>query len=81
SHRKEESRHALVLRGDVPLALKLASENWAQQREPADARTLLEAALAARDRKAAQSVLQWLSDSGFSSVTLQDLAARVKALP
>jgi len=81
SHRKEESRHALVLRGDLPLALKLASENWAQQKEPADARVLLEAALAARDRGAAQPVLQWLTDSGFASVTLQDLASRVRALP
>ena len=80
SHRKEEARHALVLRGDVALALKLARENWAEQREPADARVLLETALAARDRAAAQPVLQWLADSGFESVPLRLLADRVKAL-
>lgn len=81
SHRKEEARHALALRGDVPLALKLARENWAEQHEAADARVLLEAALAARDRAAAQPVLRWLADSGFASVPLQQLAERVKALP
>ena len=81
SHRKEEARHALALRGDVPLALRLAVENWAEQREAADARVLLEAALAARDKAAAASVLQWLADSGFESVVLQDGAARLRALP
>ncbi len=81
SHRKEEARHALVLRGDVPLALRLARENWAEQREAADARVLLEAALAARDRSAAAPVLQWLADSGFEGVLLHQLAARVRALP
>lgn len=81
SHRKEEARHALVLRGDVPLALKLARENFAEQREAADARVLLEAALAARDRAAAQPVLQWLQASGFDSVVLRRLADRVGALP
>jgi hypothetical protein len=81
SHRKEEARHALVLRGDLPLALKLARENFAEQREAADARVLLEAALAARDRSAAQPALQWLSDSRFDSVLLRGLADRVGALP
>ena len=81
SHRKEESRHALALRGDVPLALRLARENWAEQKEPADARTLLEAALAARDKAAAAPVLQWLADSGLESVQLRSLADRVRALP
>jgi hypothetical protein len=81
SHRKEEARHALVLRGDVPLALKLARENFAEQREAADARVLLEAALAARDRSAAQPALQWLASSKFDSVVLRGLADRVGALP
>jgi predicted Zn-dependent protease len=81
SHRKEEARHALALRGDVALALRLARENWAEQREPADARVLLEAAVAARDRAAALPVLQWLADSGFDSVPLRLLADRVKSLP
>ncbi len=81
SHRKEEARHALALRGDSALALKLARENWAEQREAADARVLLEAALAARDKPAAAPVLQWLASSGFESVQLQALAKQVQALP
>ncbi len=81
SHRKEEARHALVLLGDKPLALRLARENWAEQKEPADARTLLEAALAAGDKAAAAPVLQWLAASSIESVALQGLAARVRVLP
>lgn len=80
SHRKEESRFALALQGDAPRALALARENWAEQREAADARILLEAVLAARDAAAAAPVLQWLADSGFESVVLQSLAARVREL-
>ena len=80
SHRKEESRFALALQGDVSRALVLARENWAEQREAADARILLEAALAARDAAAAAPVLQWLADSGFESVVLQSLATRVREL-
>lgn len=80
SHRKEESRYRLALLADTATALKLAEENWAEQREPADARTLLEAALAARNTAAAQPVLQWMADSGIESVALLDLATRLKAL-
>ena len=81
SHRKEEARHALALLGDVPRALQLARENWAEQREPADARVLLEAALAARDKAAAAPVLKWLADSGLESVVLRQAADRLLALP
>jgi len=80
SHRKEESRFALAVQGDVALALALARENWAEQREAADARILLEAAMAARDAAAAAPVLQWLADSGFESVVLRSLAASVREL-
>ena len=46
-------------------ALQLARENWATQREPADARILLEAALAAGDPAAARPVLDWLERTGL----------------
>jgi hypothetical protein len=52
-HQKEESRFALALLGDSGRALKLAVENYKVQREPADARILLEAALAAKQPSAA----------------------------
>jgi len=47
-HRREEARFELVLRHDPAAALALATANWTVQREPADARILREAALAAR---------------------------------
>jgi hypothetical protein len=81
SHRKEEARALLALRGDATRSLVLARENWAEQREAADARVLLEAALAARDKLAAAPVLAWLADNRFQSQVLQALAARLKALP
>jgi hypothetical protein len=82
THEKEESRFALALRGDAERALKLAQANLEQQqREPADMRVLLEAALAARSRAAAAPVLQWLDASKVESVVLRALAERVRALP
>jgi Tfp pilus assembly protein PilF len=80
THEKEESRFALALRADAARALKLAVSNHELQREPADARVLLEAALAARSRDAAAPVLQWLDANKVESVALRDLAERVKAL-
>ncbi len=79
SHRKEESRFLLAVQGQPAPALPLAQQNWAVQREPADARILLEAALAQRDAAAAQPVLDWMAASGIESTALQALAARLKA--
>jgi len=81
SHRKEESRFALALQGQADRALTLAHANYEQQREVADARILLEAALAAHQRSAAQPVLQWMRDTGIESPALRSLAARVRELP
>lgn len=78
THQKEESRFALGVQGDAARALKLAQENYAVQREPADARALLEAALAANDAGAAEPVLQWMARSHIESVALQSLADRLK---
>jgi hypothetical protein len=61
SHRKEEARFALALQGDAARALPLARRNFAVQREPADARVLLEAALAAREPAAAEPALDWMA--------------------
>jgi hypothetical protein len=80
THEKEESRYRLALRGDAPGALALARANYAKQREPADARVLLEAALAARSREAALPVLQWLDANRTEGATLHALAERAKAL-
>ena len=80
-HQKEEARFALAIQGQAARALTLARENYLVQREPADARILMEAALAARHRAAAEPALKWMSDTGIESVALQALATQLKALP
>lgn len=85
-HQKEESRFVLGVlaadRGKAPdslqRALRLARANYAVQREPADARILLEAAVAARQPDAAAPVLQWMAASGIESQALQSLARQLK---
>jgi Tfp pilus assembly protein PilF len=80
-HLQEEARFRLHLKNDPAGALKLATENWKSQREPRDAGILLEAALAARDRAAAQPALDWLAQSGYEDPALQKVADALKALP
>ena len=80
-HEKEESRFALAILGEKRRALALARENFAVQREPADARVLLEAAVAARDAAAAAPVLQWMAASGIESAVLRRLAAQLQGRP
>ncbi|MEO5702810.1 MAG: hypothetical protein ABIQ54_02795 [Gammaproteobacteria bacterium] len=80
-HRREEARFTLHILHEPREALKLAQENWAVQREPEDARVLLEAALAAEDIKAAQPVLKFLTESGLEDVHLDGLVKQVKAQP
>jgi len=73
THRAEEARYRLRLRGDAKEALRLAAENYRVQREPRDARILLEAALAAGDAAAAQGARDWLASSGFEDARLRRL--------
>lgn len=73
-HQQEEARFVLAVDGDANKALGLALENWTVQREPRDARIVLEAALAARKPAAAQPVLIWLAESGIEDRTLRALA-------
>jgi Tfp pilus assembly protein PilF len=80
-HDKEEARFALAVLGQPARALQLASDNFAVQREPADARILLEAALAARNRPAARPALEWLDHSGNDSAQLNRLARQIRSLP
>ncbi len=80
-HEKEEARFVLALQGDAARALTLARSNFAVQREPADARVLLEAALAARDKAAAEPALRWLTESRIEAPRLQGLADALRRLP
>jgi tetratricopeptide (TPR) repeat protein len=69
-HRREEARFALELADDPKAALRLAVENWRDQREPADARILLSAAAAAEAPAAAAPVLAWLERTGLTDPRL-----------
>ena len=77
THEKEEARFVLAIQGDAKRALALAQSNYAVQREAADARILLEAALAANEPEAALPVRRWLESHRVEAVHLQALATRL----
>jgi predicted Zn-dependent protease len=79
-HQQEEARFNLYLLGNKEKALALAQENWKLQREPRDARILLEAALAMKNPAAAQDALDWLERSGHEDPGLRATAQRLRAL-
>lgn len=74
THRAEEARFELRLRKDAATALRLAQDNYAVQREPRDARVLLEAATAAKAPDGARAVLAWLQRSGFEDPRMRQMA-------
>ncbi len=73
THRAEEARFELQLLGNSAASLTVASVNYQVQREPRDARVLLEAAIAAGSIAAAQPVRDWLRTSGFEDAHLRQL--------
>jgi hypothetical protein len=72
-HLREEARFELEVRGDPVSALRLARENWKNQKEPADARLVLQGAEAANDRAAAADVLRFLAVTGLNDVRMKPL--------
>lgn len=75
-HQREQARFELQLRFNARAALDLALANWQVQKEPADLRILLEAALAAHNPAAAHPALAWrrrhgLEDSKIASLERQ----------
>jgi tetratricopeptide (TPR) repeat protein len=77
-HVREEARFTLALLHNAERALPLAQANWNVQREPADARILLESALAAENRSAAQPVLDWLNRNHVEDFRLHQLAKQIQ---
>ena len=77
-HVREEARFTLVLLRNPQEALPLAQMNWKVQREPADARILLESALAAGNHAAAKPALDWLRTNHVEDWHLQRLAKLVQ---
>ncbi len=81
THLAEEARYELQLAGNAAAALAVAAANYKVQREPRDARPLLEAAINAKDSAAAQPVRDWLRSSGFEDPYLRQLGAASAQLP
>ncbi|MGW8394547.1 tetratricopeptide repeat protein [Pseudoduganella sp. HUAS MS19] len=77
-HQREQARFELHLRHNARAALALALANWQVQKEPADLRILLEAALAARDPAAVHPALAWRRQHGFEDSKIAALARRLE---
>jgi Tfp pilus assembly protein PilF len=72
-HLREEARFTLHLLNAPQAALTLTQENWQVQKEPADVRILVEAAIAAGDAAAVRTVTGWLRNSRLEDVQLSRL--------
>lgn len=74
---RDEARLYLNLPGHERRALDLARASFRAQRKPSEARLLMEAALHARDPKAAEPALRWLARTEFESPELRLLASQL----
>lgn len=70
-HRREEARFTLRLLKQANRALVLALQNWQVQKEPADARILLEAARAAKRPDAALAAKAFMTKWAWRDVRLE----------
>ena len=80
THEQEESRFSLQILKQPEEALRLAQNNWRIQKEPRDARVLLEAAVALRRPAAAQPVLDWMAQTRIEDWYLQRLADQLATM-
>jgi predicted Zn-dependent protease len=69
-HAREESRFRLLVDRDAKSALELARSNWQVQREPADLRVLVDAAIAADNRAALATAIEWMKATRLEDATL-----------
>jgi tetratricopeptide (TPR) repeat protein len=79
-HQGDEAHFMLHVLKKPEEALRLATANWQAQREPKDARILLEAAFAARDTEAAKPVLELLAATGMENPQLHELAGQIRQM-
>lgn len=70
-HLREEALLALDYHRDAAQALRLARENWVQQREPADTRLLWRAARASGNRAVLEELKAWCLASGYRDAVLE----------
>jgi hypothetical protein len=74
-HRREQARFLLEVEDQPTLALAVALENWAVQREPDDVLVLVSAAKAAGNDAAAQPALEFVRTQGQSDVRVDAISA------
>ncbi len=73
-HLREEARYTLEILDKPDAALALALDDWRVQKEPLDARIVLEAALAAHQPAAARDVVDWIAATHLEDERLAVLA-------
>ncbi len=66
---------------DLAAGLALSIENWQQQKEPPDAVLFAQAALALKQARAAEPVVQWAQTTGYTDPQLAPLITQLKAHP
>ena len=76
-HLREEARFELEVRQDAATALGLALANWKVQKEPSDARLVLQAAVAANDPAAAADVLDFIEKTGLADMRVKALQDKI----
>ncbi len=72
-HQGDEARFNLYVLNNAQTALELAARNWLVQKEPRDARILLEAALAAKQPEAALPVIRFIEQTRLEDARLSPL--------
>lgn len=80
-HLREEARFRLEVEDNAAAALPLALANWKIQKEPADARLLLQSAIAAGDKAAANDVVAYAARTGLHDARLAPLLAQAQDRP
>ena len=77
-HQGDEARFALHILNDPKTALSLAISNWAVQKEPRDARIIMEAAIAAKQPDATLPVFEFLEKTHLEDARIQALLKLAK---
>jgi hypothetical protein len=77
-HQREEAMFVLAVDGDAPRALAIARANWDVQKELADARILVQAAVQAGEPDAAAPVVAWVRANGIEDARVD---AWIRRLP
>jgi len=79
-HERDEARFLLELENRPAEALRLARKNWTLQKEPEDARLLMQTAQAANDTESIQIVLEWINKHGLQDVRINAFINKISSI-